>query len=139
MFFPLEVLMNEQGFVRTILSMDEEAGSITFAGDIPQGLYGRLMKGNYTGMVKGAEEAAQISSQFLSGVRAQLAILVSCVGRKFILTQRVEEEAEAVRDVLGEKAVLTGFYSYGEISPFHPGTKCELHNQTMTITILAED
>ena len=45
---------------------------------------------------------------------------------------------EAVRDVLGESTTLTGFYSYGEISPFTPGARCELHNQTMTITTLTE-
>jgi hypothetical protein len=43
-----------------------------------------------------------------------------------------------VRDVLGGAPVLAGFYSYGEISPFTPSAKCELHNQTMTITTLRE-
>jgi hypothetical protein len=68
----------------------------------------------------------------------ELAILISCVGRKLVLKQRIEEEVEAVRDVLNGGAVLTGFYSYGEISPFKPGARCELHNQTMTITALSE-
>ena len=67
-----------------------------------------------------------------------LAILISCVGRKLVLKQRIEEEVEAVRDVLGAGAVLAGFYSHGEISPFTPGARCELHNQTMTITTLSE-
>ena len=56
----------------------------------------------------------------------------------FEVKQRVEEEVEAVRDVLGASVALAGFYSYGEISPFTPGAKCELHNQTMTITALSE-
>ena len=60
------------------------------------------------------------------------------MGRKLVLKQRIEEEVEAVRDVLGERATLAGFYSYGEISPFTPGAKCELHNQTMTITAFSE-
>jgi hypothetical protein len=68
----------------------------------------------------------------------ELAILISCVGRKLILKQRIEEELEGVRDVLGEQATLTGFYSYGEVSPFTRGVQCELHNQTMTITTLSE-
>jgi hypothetical protein len=51
---------------------------------------------------------------------------------------RVDEEVEAVADVFGSQAVLTGFYSYGEISPFTPGASCKLHNQTMTITYLGE-
>ena len=36
------------------------------------------------------------------------------------------------------KTTLAGFYSYGEISPFNTSARCELHNQTMTITTLAE-
>jgi hypothetical protein len=59
-------------------------------------------------------------------------------GRKLVLKQRIEEEVESVRDVLGDRTVLTGFYLYGEISPFTPGAKCELHNQTMTITTFSE-
>jgi hypothetical protein len=55
-----------------------------------------------------------------------------------VLKQRVEEEVEGVREVLGEGAVFAGFYSYGEISPFTPNAKCELHNQTMTITTFTE-
>jgi hypothetical protein len=55
-----------------------------------------------------------------------------------VLKQRIEEEVESVRDILGERTILSGFYSYGEISPFTPGAKCELHNQTMTITTLSE-
>jgi hypothetical protein len=50
----------------------------------------------------------------------------------------VEEEVEIVRDVLGEEAVLVGFYSYGEIAPFSGFSSCELHNQTMTITTFCE-
>jgi hypothetical protein len=60
------------------------------------------------------------------------------VGRKLVLKQRVEEEVEGVRDVLGDSTPLMGFYSYGEISPFVPGATCKLHNQTMTITTLSE-
>ena len=67
-----------------------------------------------------------------------LAILISCVGRKLVLKQRVEDEIEGVRDVLGARSCLTGFYSYGEISPFVTGSRCELHNQTMTITTFSE-
>ncbi len=63
---------------------------------------------------------------------------MSCVGRKVVLGQRTEEEVEAVHEVLGSGAVLAGFYSYGEISPFSNSFRCELHNQTMTITTISE-
>ncbi|MFC7653933.1 hypothetical protein ACFQT4_17495 [Pseudoduganella danionis] len=51
---------------------------------------------------------------------------------------RVEEEIEAVTARLGKQAHATGFYSYGEITPFAPGVACEVHNQTMTITTISE-
>ena len=125
------------GLVRTILAVDEAAQSMTFAGDMPQGRHVRLMKANFDRLVEGAAGAARVVK---GGLRdAQLAVLVSCVGRKLVLKQRVEEEVEGVRDVLGEATCLTGFYSYGEISPHTPTARCELHNQTMTITAFRED
>lgn len=125
--------------VRTILSVDETQNSMTFAGDMPVGGHVRLMKANYERLIDGASDAAKISAKHLRGSTAQLALLISCVGRKLVLKQRVEEEVEGVRDVLGDQVVLTGFYSYGEISPHSVGDTCELHNQTMTITTFLED
>jgi hypothetical protein len=89
-------------------------------------------------LVAGASEAAKTSAEPLGACSPELAILISCVGRKLVLQQRVEEELQGVRQVLGERTVLTGFYSYGEIAPYTPGTLCRLHNQTMTITTFAE-
>ena len=65
-------------------------------------------------------------------------MLVSCVGRKLVMGDRVDEEVEAVAEVLGRGTRRTGFYSYGEISPSAPGVGCRLHNQTMTITRIGE-
>jgi hypothetical protein len=124
--------------VRTILSIDEATQSMTFAGDVPQGSYARLMKANFDRLIDGAVGAARTSQEALAGSTPDLGILISCVGRKMVLRQRIEEEVEGVRDVLGPQARLTGFYSYGEISPFTPEVRCALHNQTMTVTTLAE-
>lgn len=140
LLFPLSIRTRagESPVVRTILSVDESAQSMTFAGDIPQGAYARLMKANFDRLIDGATGAARRSGTGLGPDAAELAILISCVGRKLVFKQRVEEEVEAVRDVLGDAATLAGFYSYGEISPFTHGARCELHNQTMTITALSE-
>lgn len=140
LLFPLAVRVpgSDYSVVRTILGVDEAEQSMTFAGDVPEGSYAKLMKANFTRLVDGALGAAETSHKAIASSPAELAILVSCVGRKMVLKQRVEEEVEAVRDVLGNDAVLTGFYSYGEISPFTPNAKCELHNQTMTITTFSE-
>src|SRR5439155_2906063 len=100
--------------------------------------YARLMKANFDRLIDGAQGAAKRSYEAIGSHSPDLALLISCVGRKLILKQRIEEEVEGVRDILGERSTLAGFYSYGEISPFTPGAKCELHNQTMTITTLSE-
>ncbi len=140
LLFPLLIHKSNKdpGFVRTILSVDEAAQSLTFAGDVPQGALARLMKANFDRLIDGAGGAASVTYEAMGRRPADLAILISCVGRKLVLQQRTEEEVEAVRDVLGPSAVLTGFYSYGEISPLTPGARCDLHNQTMTITTLSE-
>jgi len=137
LLFPLNVSLDHgPGLTRTILAIDEAAQSLTFAGDIPQGAHAQLMKANFDRLVSGAHGAAEQSAD-LGGAGAELAILISCVGRKLVLKQRVEEELEAVQEVL-PKATLAGFYSYGEICPSAPHANCELHNQTMTITTLRE-
>ena len=96
------------------------------------------MKANVDRLVDGALGAAEMGRKALGTIEPDLAILISCVGRRLVLQQRVEEEVEGVRDALGARTLLTGFYSYGEISPFTPAAKCELHNQTMTITAITE-
>lgn len=141
LLFPLSLRSSEgeAGVVRTILSVNEEDQSMIFAGDVCEGSYARLMRANFDRLIDGASEAARISHTAIGSTSPDLAILISCVGRKLVLRQRVEEEVEGVRQILGDRTALTGFYSYGEVSPFTPGAKCELHNQTMTITTFVED
>jgi len=140
LLFPLSLRgeNGEQRVVRTILGIDEQAQSLTFAGDIPQGGYAQLMRANFDRLIDGAQDAATACHAVVGNDAPDLAILISCVGRKLVLNQRTEEEVESVRNVLGESTVLSGFYSYGEIAPLISSTKCELHNQTMTITTFTE-
>ncbi|MBU1426652.1 MAG: FIST C-terminal domain-containing protein [Gammaproteobacteria bacterium] len=140
LLFPLSLRSGEEGFglVRTVMSINEEDQSMTFAGDMPEGGYARLMKANFDRLIDGAEGAAQASHEMLGSDEPELALLISCVGRKLVLKQRIEEEVEGVRNVLGKNTVLAGFYSYGEICPYGAITGCELHNQTMTITTFSE-
>lgn len=138
LLFPLMLRdKNGGGVVRTILSIDESEQSMTFAGDMPEGSYARLMRANFERLIDGAITAANNCAQSLTDP-AQFALLISCVGRKLVLKQRIEEEVEGVHDTLRGEPALAGFYSYGEISPYIKGAKCELHNQTMTITSFSE-
>lgn len=139
LLFPLSIKLSDEQepIVRTILSIDEKRQSMTFAGDVPKGSKVRFMKANFDRLIDAASVAAS-SCLKISDNSPKLAILISCVGRKVILGNRIDEEVEAVAEIFGEKTVLTGFYSYGEISPLKPFANCELHNQTMTISCINE-
>jgi len=140
LLFPLSLRTSyeDAGVVRTLLAIDDSTGSMTFAGDMPQDSYTRLMRTNFDRLIDGASLAASATYAAVGTHSPDLAILISCAGRKMVLKQRTAEEVESVRDILGMSAVLAGFYSYGEISPFTPSARCELHNQTMTVTALTE-
>jgi len=142
LLFPLALtLTNQSGesaqVVRTILGVNEGDKSMTFAGTMPEGVKAQLMKANFERLISGASGAASMIKE--AKAEAQLAVLISCVGRKLVLKERIEEETEAIREVFGPQTALAGFYSYGEISPMTPTkNQCELHNQTMTITTFSE-
>jgi hypothetical protein len=140
LLFPLVVRSpaGRDGIVRTVLAIDDEAQTMTFAGDLPEGHYARLMKANFERLIDGATVAARVTCDSIGGTRPEFALLISCVGRKMVLRQRIEEEVESVREIFGDDTVMAGFYSYGEISPLATTGRCELHNQTMTITTISE-
>ncbi|OUS09395.1 histidine kinase [Nonlabens dokdonensis] len=139
LIYPLNVKSkeNNQSFVRTILNIDEDKNAMILAGDVPTNSTVQLMMTNMDSIASASETAAlramegRISSP-------QLALLISCIGRKLVLDQRIEEEIEEVRDVIGNETIISGMYSYGEIAPFYGERSCKLHNQTMTITLISE-
>ena len=141
LLFPLAMKRKGQSniVVRTILNIDEENQSMIFAGNMPEGASCQLMRANYNDLVDGAQGAVFKSLKSMSGIEPELAILVSCVGRRLVLNQRTEEELEIIQEMLPDTCEMTGFYSYGEISPIVPFGRCELHNQTMTITLFSEN
>ncbi len=142
LLFPFEMLSDAReslGQIRTILGVNEENGSLVLAGVINPNGYLRLMHAHTNDLVDGAETAARATINGMSECTGQgLGLLVSCVGRKLVMGGRVDEEVEAVQDILGKNTVVCGFYSNGEICPGYQLEACSLHNQTMTITYLAE-
>lgn len=141
LLFPLLIKREgeEDTIIRTILDIDEESNSMIFAGDVPEGASAQLMRANFDRLIDGAGVAAESAFPALKEQGKQgLAILISCVGRRLVLKSRTEEELEAVKEFAGENWSMTGFYSYGEISPLVSGKPCALHNQTMTITTISE-
>ena len=129
-----------EAVVRTVLAVDRDARTMTFAGDVPEGWTAQLMRGSHEHLVRGAERAAADADARCEvvGDGARLALLVSCVGRRLLMGQRTADEVEAVGDALGARTVRVGFYSYGEIAGRDVDTRCDLHNQTMTVTLIDE-
>jgi len=138
LLFPLAVRASKlcDPLVRTILGVNEEDNSMTFAGDVPEGAVARLMRANFERLIDGAGAAGRLASLGGEPKGDNLTLAVSCVGRRLVLGERAEEEVEAAAHALGESK-LFGFYSYGEISPSASG-RGELHNQTMTLTRIWE-
>lgn len=127
--------------VRTILGIDEKSQALIFAGDMPMGYHAQLMRANFDRLITSASEASEQARERMNLATEEpnpvFAIGVSCVGRRLLLGERTEEETESTLDALPKNSLQIGFYSYGEISPFGLGN-CELHNQTMTLTMYSE-
>lgn len=143
LLYPLKVWDPERpshDLVRTVLAVNREARSMIFAGDVPQGSKAQLMRGEFMRLAAGAAEAANqaAAGQSECGAAGGLALLVSCIGRRLLMGQRIEDEIQAVREVLSTEVSQLGFYSYGEIAPHSRSGDCDLHNQTMTITVISE-
>jgi len=139
LFFPLSLKLSEEAepLVRTILSIDNSDKSMVFAGDVPKGSKVRFMRANLDRLTNAATNAA-IQTLENNACTPKLAILVSCVGRKLVLNERIDEELTAVDEIFGGQTILSGFYSYGEIAPCLTKDSSQLHNQTMSITTFYE-
>jgi hypothetical protein len=143
LLFPLRIFncqRPDHDIVRTVLAVDHKARSMTFAGDVPEGWMAQLMRGNFDRLAAGAAKAGRQAADGVADgpVGEQVAILVSCIGRRLLMGQHTLDELEAAGAEIGPHVPRLGFYSYGEISPHRVSGVCELHNQTMTVTTIAE-
>ncbi len=140
LLFPISLKVSNTDFsiVRTILSVDEQKKSMTFAGNLPKGSKIRFMKSNFDRLITAAEEAGAEATSTMENDFPELALIVSCVGRKIVLSNRVDEEIEAVSNSFPNASSIIGFYSYGEIGPMKKNPHSYLHNQTLTVTTFSE-
>lgn len=141
LLFPLAVrepLDAGPPIVRTILGMNASDESLTFAGSVPEGYRARFMRTRTEHLIQSAGLAGARAAEVFGEDSRPLAIAVSCVGRRLVLGERTEEEIENVFDALPRHAVQVGFYAYGEFGRRHRSDACDLHNQTMTVTLFDE-
>ncbi len=141
LLFPIYLKSDSEHFdrqtVRTILSVDENNQSLTFAGDVPEGTQIQLMRASHENLLQAAKNVSTSTMEKSNQHQATLSLVVSCVGRRLVLGENTENEIETILEYLPKETTQTGFYSYGEIAPGKSGV-CDLHNQTMTITLIQE-
>jgi hypothetical protein len=146
--YPLGLLgpqgdVEEDGYFlcRATMGVDHEKGSITFAGDVPQGAMVKMTMGNELDVIEAAKDAAQRALDQLKkneSIRPKVAFLYSCMARKIVLGSRTNEEILAIKEVIGKDFPMIGFYTYGEYSPVGKQHLSCLHNEVATITIIGE-
>ncbi len=139
LFFPIG-LENQNGehIIRTIVSVDEETKSLTFAGNVPEGKQVTFMKSNMDKVIDGASIAAQNAKKHIKN-EPDFILMISCLGRQMVLGPRTEEELEVSEEVFEKCIPRAGFYSNGEIAPSSEDKgNAALHNETMTITTFKE-
>lgn len=138
--FPISIKEDDSDteVIRTVIGVDTQDKSISFAGDVPAGYIAKFMKADIDMLIEGAKKAALAIDQFNN--KPALALAVSCSGRINVMNQLVDDELEVMEEVLGENVKLSGFYSYGELGPFKEKPNvCQFHNQTMTLTTIYEE
>ncbi|WP_339841856.1 FIST N-terminal domain-containing protein [uncultured Maribacter sp.] len=139
LLYPISVRTTEDSepLVRSILNIDNDENTMILAGDVPEGSKVQSMMSSVDDIVNGAFHAAELAKKGREKDQ-ELALLISCIGRKLVMDQRTEEEIEEVKSVIGDNTFISGFYSYGEMAPFSGQDQCKLHNQTMTLTLFSE-
>jgi len=137
--FPLSIRKTADDYpiIRTLLGINRDDHSLTFAGDMPEASFARLMKTNIDSLLESTQERISLLKNQHKKNKG-LCLVVSCVGRRLVLDQISEEELELLAAELGSGFNISGFYSYGEFASSKL-QGCQLHNQTSTITLISED
>lgn len=136
--FPLAIYTadDDEGVVRAVIGVDEDAQSLTLGCDVAPGARVRLLRAGAERLLEGAELAAGEAAAAHADA-AVLALAISCIGRRVVLGAHCEDETAATLAQLPRGSTQVGFYAYGEFAPSQRAA-CDLHNQTMTLVTLRE-
>ncbi len=135
--FPLEMKGDDGNPVlRTVLGVDEARQALVLGGEMPTGSRVSIMQTSSDRLIFGAHVAGGDAIGEHQG--PTLALTVSDVGRRIVLGERAQEEVQATLQRLPRGTQQIGFYSYGEVAPAQERRHANLHNSTMTLTVLSE-
>lgn len=126
--------------LRCGFTANEDEGSISCSGSIPEGSAITITAGSRGDLINGARLAAEQAKTTLGDAEPKLIMVFSCIGRKLVLGRRVSEEIDAVQKTMGSDVPLIGFYTYGEIGPIDKGrsslSEAKFHNETLVIWVI---
>ncbi len=127
---------DEDLLLRATMSVNQHDGSISFAGEIPEGAMVRLTCGGADSIVNASGRAARLAMEQLQDARPCMAFLYSCMARRIVLGRRIIEEIDKVREEVGGELPLLGFYSYGEFSRPRINRPSLLYNETAAVSVI---
>jgi hypothetical protein len=122
--------------LRATMSVNRKEGSISFAGEIPEGSTVHITCGDSTSLLEAAKKAGRLALAGLDERRPVMIFIYSCMARRIILGRRVEEEINCIRRAVGPDLPVLGFYSYGEYGRIKKGGPNLLQNETVTVSVI---
>jgi hypothetical protein len=127
---------DNQYILRATMSVDRKERSITFAGEIPEGAMVNLTCGDKDSILAAADTAAREARASIGDATPEIIFCYSCMARRIVLGSRTNEEIERIRTQFGPQVPILGFYSYGEYCPIGTTVSNDLHNETITLSVL---
>jgi len=139
LLYPLgmSIPSSSEFLLRAAFSVEPD-GALVYNADLPEGAEVCLMIGSVEGAVKAARIAAMEALSQMQGRTPQMAFVFNCIARRKLFGRHAEAEIATIRDIIGERVPVAGFYTYGEIAPVE-GLKtnpASFHNETVVILLL---
>lgn len=130
--FPLLVKRPDGSEVlRAFLTVDPAAGTLTFAGTVPQDA--RVRFSSFFGYEIIEQSIGHLQEFHSRHPRADLVFLISCMARHEVAGPMVNDEIAAAAGLWN--APLIGFFSYGEIG-LNPLGTCDFYNETLSLATI---
>ncbi len=131
--YPLETtLRNGQVVYRAVLDINEEDGSLIFAGHVEEKSRVRISAPNGKDIINYVKESIEDTLKEHKEFKPEIALVFPCCSRKQVLGPLTIKEIEVAYKEA--KCPLVGFFAYGEIGAFPGGYG--FHNETFVTALL---
>jgi hypothetical protein len=117
---------------RAVLGIDEEEGSLIFAGHVAEKSRVRLASAKGKAIIEYVGRSIDEVLAENEGFKPDLVLVFPCCSRKQVLGDLAIKEVEAI--YTRTKVPLVGFFAYGEIGAFPGGYG--FHNETFVTALL---